>query len=61
MPDLPKHHDVSDTHVDEHFRRLCERASKEQDRDKLLKLVQEIITYPGKKFKVKENSRPVDS
>ena len=56
MPDPPKHHDASDIHVDEHFRRLCEKASKEQDRDKLLKLVQEIITYPGKKFKVKENA-----
>ena len=57
MPNPPLHEEEGRIQMDEHLRQLCEKASKEQDRDKLLKLVQEIITYPTKKFKVKENPR----
>ena len=58
MPNPLLHDDEGDIQMDEHLRQLCEKASKEQDRDKLLKLVQEIITYPTKKFRaVKEKPR----
>jgi hypothetical protein len=45
-PPIRLRRDESKIEVDDHFRRLCEKASKEQDPDKLLRLVQEIITYP---------------
>jgi len=58
MSDPTEHHEANAIYtIDERFRQLCEKAAKEQDRDKLLKLVQEIITYPAKKIKFKEKAR----
>ena len=49
MSDPSIHSKVSESETDQHWRLLCESASKEQDHDKLLKLVQEIIKYPVRK------------
>ena len=49
MSDLPVQSRVSEIETDQRWRMLCESASKEQDHDKLLKLVQEIIKYPVRK------------
>jgi hypothetical protein len=52
MSDLPIHSQASEIETDQRWRLLCESASKEQDPDKLLKLVQEIIKYPVPKNRI---------
>lgn len=49
----------TETPRDEYWRMLCEQASREEDPEKLMMLVQEIITYPypfKRVRKAKENS-----
>jgi hypothetical protein len=52
MSDLPIHSKVSEIETDQRWRLLCESASREQDHEKLLKLVQEIIHYPVPKNRI---------